>query len=137
MSAERGFLCAYNAADVSLPADLAAPEEAARDLPRTLLTGRVRKHLEALPVLDLKTFCAEASDPQLRTAMVRYSFMVQAYVWGEPDAPKSSPRPARRPDLGAGEAPRPAAAAALLRLRARQLGPARPHRPPSRSTTSG
>ena len=53
MSTERGFLCSYNAADVTLPAELAAPEEAARELPPTLLTGRVRKHLEALPVLDL------------------------------------------------------------------------------------
>lgn len=93
MSRERGFLCSYNAADVRLPAELAAPEEAARDLPRTLLTGRVRKHLSALPVLDLKAFCAEASDAQLRAAMVRYSFMVQAYVWGEPDAPTSLPAP--------------------------------------------
>lgn len=91
MSRERGFLCSYNAADVRLPAELAAPEEAARDLPRTLLTGRVRKHLSDLPVMDLKTFCAEASDAQLRAAMVRYSFMVQAYVWGEPDAPTSLP----------------------------------------------
>lgn len=91
MSRERGFLCSYNAADVGLPAELAAPEEAARDLPRTLLTGRVRKHLSDLPVMDLKTFCAEASDAQLRAAMVRYSFMVQAYVWGEPDAPTSLP----------------------------------------------
>lgn len=93
MSPERGFLCAYNAADVSLPSDLAAPEQAAKDLPRTLLTGRVRKHLEALPVLDLRDFCAGASDAQIRTAMVRYSFMVQAYVWGEPDAPRRLPAP--------------------------------------------
>ena len=59
MSSDRGFLCAYDAADVILPSDLAAPEQAARDLPRTILTGRVRKHLEALPVLDLKAFCAD------------------------------------------------------------------------------
>jgi indoleamine 2,3-dioxygenase len=93
MSANRGFLCSYDAADVTLPAELAAPEEAARELPRTMLTGRIRHHLSALPVLDLKAFCAEASDAQLRTAMVRYSFMVQAYVWGEPAAPTSLPAP--------------------------------------------
>lgn len=91
MSPERGFLCAYDAADVRLPAELAAPEEAAKDLPRTLLTGRVRKYLADLPVLDLKAFCAEATDAQLRTAMVRYSFMVQAYVWGEREAPRAMP----------------------------------------------
>lgn len=91
MSSDRGFLCAYDAADVILPSELAAPEQAAKDLPRTLLTGKVRQYLSALPVLDLKTFCAEATDAQLRTAMVRYSFMVQAYVWGEPTAPASMP----------------------------------------------
>ena len=91
MSPERGFLCAYDAADVRLPSDLAAPEQAARDLPRTLLTGRVRHHLEQLPILDLAQFCAEASDAELRSAMVRYSFMVQAYVWGEREAPTMLP----------------------------------------------
>ena len=30
MSEERGFLCAYDAADVALPSELAAPEQAAR-----------------------------------------------------------------------------------------------------------
>ena len=73
MTPERGFLCTYDAADVTLPSDLAAAEQAAKDLPRTLLTGRVRKHLEALPVLDLGAFCAGASEPELRSAMVRYS----------------------------------------------------------------
>ncbi|RYG38526.1 MAG: indoleamine 2,3-dioxygenase [Burkholderiales bacterium] len=91
MSPDRGFLCSYDAADVTLPADLRPAEEAAKDLPRTLLTGRVRRHLEALPVLDLKTFCARASEAEVRTAMVRYSFMVQAYVWGEPEAPTILP----------------------------------------------
>jgi indoleamine 2,3-dioxygenase len=91
MSAERGFLCSYDAAAVTLPSELKPAVEAAEALPRTLLTGKVRKHLEALPVLDLKRFCAEASEPEIRAAMVRYSFMVQAYVWGEPEAPKSLP----------------------------------------------
>lgn len=91
MSPDRGFLCAYDAADVTLPGDFRPAEEAAKELPRTLLTGRVRKHLEALPVLDLKAFCAAASDAEIRTAMVRYSFMVQAYVWGEPEAPTVLP----------------------------------------------
>jgi len=93
MTPDRGFLCSYAAAEVILPKDLAPAVEAAIELPRTLLTGRVRKHLETLPVLDLKTFCAEASEAELRTAMVRYSFMVQAYVWGERDAPKALPAP--------------------------------------------
>lgn len=88
---DRGFLCSYDAGGVSLPSDLAPALEAAQDLPRTLLTGRVRAHLQQLPVIDLSRFCAEATDPQIRSAMVRYSFMVQAYVWGEKDAPRSLP----------------------------------------------
>jgi indoleamine 2,3-dioxygenase len=93
MTPERGFLCSYDAADVVLPSELAPAVEAAVDLPRTLLTGRVRHHLGQLPVLNLKRFCGEASEAELRTAMVRYSFMVQAYVWGEREAPKSLPAP--------------------------------------------
>lgn len=91
MSRERGYLCGYNAADVILPPDLAAAVETAAGLPRTMLTGKVRSHLQAMPVIDLARFCASASEAELRTAMVRYSFMVQAYVWGEPDAPRSLP----------------------------------------------
>ena len=88
---ERGFLCAYNAADVVLPTEFVPAVEAATSLPRTLLTGRVRAHLEQLPELDLATFCTEASESEIRSAMVRYAFIVQAYVWGEATAPPRLP----------------------------------------------
>lgn len=88
---ERGFLCAYDAAEVVLPSDLAPAVEAAASLPRTLLTGHVRAHLEQLPELDLTAFCAEAAEPAVRSAMLRYAFMVQAYVWGEAAAPARLP----------------------------------------------
>lgn len=94
---DRGYLCAHDAADVALPSELNAVVEAAIALPHTLLTGRIRKHLEALPVLDLTSFCAEAGDPEIRTAMVRYAFLVQAYVWGEPDPPAHLPACLARP----------------------------------------
>lgn len=93
----RGFLCSYDAAGVSLPSDLAPVAEAASKLPQILPTGRVRAHLEALPALDLAQFCAEAPEPALRMAMVRYSFLVQAYVWGEPEAPRRLPAPLAMP----------------------------------------
>jgi indoleamine 2,3-dioxygenase len=76
---------------VTLPSDLAAAVEAAVALPKTMLTGRVRSHLEQLPVFDLTVFCADGAEPQIRTAMVRWSFMVQAYVWGERDPPARLP----------------------------------------------
>jgi indoleamine 2,3-dioxygenase len=91
ITAERGFLCPYDAADIVLPA-LEPAVEAAASLPHTLLTGRVRSHLECLPALDLTAFCAEASEAEIRSAMVRYAFMVQAYVWGEATPPVHLPR---------------------------------------------
>ncbi|MEZ5936777.1 MAG: indoleamine 2,3-dioxygenase [Hyphomonadaceae bacterium] len=87
----RGYLCSHDAADITLPGELSPLEEAARDLPRTLLTGRIRAHLERLPVIDLARFCAEASETEIRMAMVRLSFLVQSYVWGEPEAPARLP----------------------------------------------
>lgn len=94
---ERGFLCAYDAAEVVLPSDLAPAVDAAASLPRTLLTGRVRAHLEQLPELDLTAFCAEAAEPAVRSAMVRYAFMTQAYVWGEAAAPARLPATLAKP----------------------------------------
>jgi len=97
ISPERGFLCAVDPALVELPSDLGPAVEAAADLPRTLLTGRVRAHLEQLPELDLTVFCAEAAEPALRSAMRRYAFMTQAYVWGEPVAPARLPAMLAKP----------------------------------------
>lgn len=94
---ERGFLCAYDAADVVLPADLGPVVDAAASLPRTLVAGRVRAHLEQLPELDLSAFCAEAGEPAVRSAMLRYAFLVQAYVWGEAAAPAGLPRMLAKP----------------------------------------
>ncbi len=94
---ERGFLCSYDADQVTLPEALSVVETTAMALPRTMPSGAVRKHLEALPALDLTAFCASASDPQIRKAMVHYSFMVQAYVWGDPEAPTRLPETLARP----------------------------------------
>ena len=91
LSAERGYLSSWNPDQVELPEILQPVRDAAMDLPRTIVTGEVRKHIEAIPHIDLTDFCATASLPEQRTAMVHYSFLVQTYVWGEPDAPKSLP----------------------------------------------
>ena len=90
MSAERGFLCQYNADEIHLTGKLAVIREVAMTLPQLLPTGRVRHLLETcLPLVDLPL--AEMDDPEARTCMVHYSFMVQAYVWGEPAAPTHLP----------------------------------------------
>jgi indoleamine 2,3-dioxygenase len=53
----------------------------ARRLPEILPTGMVRGVLDRLPVVGPESF-ADLDDAQARVAMVHYSFLVQAYVWG-------------------------------------------------------
>ena len=91
MSAERGFLCRYDAAKVTLSGDWLQAADIAVQLPQILPSGRVRSYLEAnlpeIPASDVDAL----SEPQARRAMVHYSFMVQSYVWGESEAPKILP----------------------------------------------
>lgn len=91
MSPQRGFLCPYDAAAVTLPGLFAPIVEAAASLPRLLPGGRIRAHLEQLPRLDLHAFCADAPGPEIRSAFVRYAFLVQAYLWGETTPPERLP----------------------------------------------
>lgn len=92
MSPERGFLCQFDANRVALTGDLAAMRDVAMSLPALLPSGRVRQLLtDRLPALEAGAF-EGLSDAELRIAMVHYSFMVQAYVWGEAEAPAVLPR---------------------------------------------
>jgi len=93
MSAERGFLCRYDAPDVVLSGKFAAVRDVAMALPKTLVTGRLRTlMLRGLPANIEAADIAALSDDQARMAMVHYSFLVQAYVWGEANAPTVLPR---------------------------------------------
>lgn len=85
ITAERGFLSEFEIDDIQLPDDFAPIVDAAQQLPDLLTTGRVRHWLKRLPLLDTDEFLSGASDAQIRVAMVHYSFIVQAYVWGESD----------------------------------------------------
>ena len=91
LSRERGFLANFDAKTVDLPDFLQPARDIALALPQLIPTGRVRHFLQSLPLIDLSEFCKTASEAELRIAMLHYSFMVQAYVWGEPEAPKSLP----------------------------------------------
>ena len=91
MSRERGFLASFDPRKVELPAFLHPAREMALSIPQLNCTGRVRALLERLPLIDLEDFCAQASEAELRIAMLHYSFMVQTYVWGEPEAPRALP----------------------------------------------
>lgn len=76
---ERGFLPARDPAE-ALPRELARFDEVARDLPRLLLTGRVRAHLAELPALPVEALQEPAA---LRRAMLVLSFLGHAWVWGD------------------------------------------------------
>ncbi|MEQ9662891.1 MAG: indoleamine 2,3-dioxygenase [Parasphingopyxis sp.] len=91
MSRERGYLSDFEIDEIFLPDDFLEIEGAAEELSGLITTGRVRHWLDDLPTPDIETFLAEASDAEIRAAMVRYSFLVQAYVWGEENAPAALP----------------------------------------------
>ncbi len=91
ITSEFGFLTPDHAQSSQLPEELQQIRSAALELPYTLVTGRVRQFLNALPQVDVNEFCRTASVGELKLAMVHYTFLIQAYVWGEPDAPQVLP----------------------------------------------
>ncbi len=91
MSASRGFLSHFEFVEIDLPDFFAPVVEAADNLSGLMTTGGVRHWLERLPMLDLADWATQAPEEQVRVAMVRYSFLVQAYVWGESEPPTTLP----------------------------------------------
>jgi indoleamine 2,3-dioxygenase len=89
---ERGFLSTYTIDEVMLPPLFSPIIEAGDMLSDYLSTGRVRTFLDKVPELDVTDFLKVASEPQIRTAMVHYSFIVQAYIWGEKEPSDRLPR---------------------------------------------
>ena len=84
MSAERGFLCQYDAGAVDLKDGWGEAASIAMELPNFLPTGNVRSLLERhLPAPEALINVNELANAELRALFVRYSFMVQAYIWGE------------------------------------------------------
>ena len=88
ISRTRGFLADYEVDKVQLPAELQPAVDTAMHLPELICTGELRQHLVQLPDVDLSEFVNQASDAQVRMAMVHYTFMLQAWVWGE-DVPSN------------------------------------------------
>jgi indoleamine 2,3-dioxygenase len=89
---ERGFLCPYDASRVALDGDLGEVRALALRLPEVLPSGTVRRVLDGLTVVPPDRI-AELDEAQARMAMVHYSFLVQAYVWGAETPAASLPRP--------------------------------------------
>jgi indoleamine 2,3-dioxygenase len=93
LSEERGFLPVHDPA-TELPRAWAVWDEVARDLPKLLLSGRIRRRLRALPLLSDDGL---ASGAPLRRAMMVLSYLGHAYVWGEPDPVDHVPAPIAGP----------------------------------------
>ena len=97
MSRERGYLSHYEIDEITLPPQFYPIVKAAGILSALLTSGRVRHFLDALPDPDIWEWVETARDEEVRTAMVHYSFLVQAYVWGEAEPPKHLPANLARP----------------------------------------
>ena len=97
LSRERGFLSHYEIDEIVLPSLLDEAKHAANELSDLLSSGRVRHWLERLADPRLEDWARVAPQQEVRTAMVHYSFLVQAYVWGEPEPPRSLPANLARP----------------------------------------
>jgi indoleamine 2,3-dioxygenase len=97
MSRERGFLSPYEIDEVFLPTRFDAVVGTAERLTDLLSTGRVRHWLDKLPEPDIARWVLDAPEEQVRTMMVHYSFLVQAYIWGEPEPPQHLPANLARP----------------------------------------
>lgn len=80
ISAERGFLPEEDPLP-HLPEALSAWDEYAYDLPKLLVSDRVRKFLREMPLLDPAPYLQTPA--QWRRAMQALSYLGHAWVWGE------------------------------------------------------
>lgn len=89
---DRGFLTPYDMGQVILPEAFHPIIDFAQKLPGYLPSGRVRFFVQGLPEIDMANLLPDLDDAQKRMLMVHYSFIVQAYVWGEKQPPEFLPR---------------------------------------------
>ncbi len=91
LCAARGYLSSHEIDEISLPDGFDEMLDAAANLSAIITSGRTRHWLKQVGHPDMASFLGHASEEQVRTAMVHYSFLVQAYVWGEAEAPTTLP----------------------------------------------
>jgi indoleamine 2,3-dioxygenase len=84
---QRGFLPAPDPLE-QLPNAFSPWEEMGRELPKLLMTGKVRSFIRDMPLLDASQL---RDDRERRRAMVILSFLGHAYVWGEKETISSIP----------------------------------------------
>jgi indoleamine 2,3-dioxygenase len=89
---ERGFLAPYDMDTVTLPPVFDPIVAAGKSLSDWMTSGRARHFMKQIPEIDMAAQLPSLNDAQLRKLMVHYSFIVQAYVWGESNAAQTLPR---------------------------------------------
>jgi len=87
VTAERGFLPIADP-NAAIPLANAEWHETARNLPSLIPSGKIRAIIEHLPEFRPELL---SSEEDLEAAMRSLSYLGQAYVWGEPDAPAALP----------------------------------------------
>jgi indoleamine 2,3-dioxygenase len=87
VTAERGFLPIADP-NAAIPLANAEWHETARNLPSLIPSGKIRAIIERLPEFRPELL---SSEEDLEAAMRSLSYLGQAYVWGEPDAPAALP----------------------------------------------
>ena len=90
VSQECGFLPTHSPAKAQLPEVFWQVQSPAALLPKWMTTGKIRQAIASLPEVDVDW---ETLDEwQLRRAMLVYSYLTHAYVWGKPTPAKVLPR---------------------------------------------
>lgn len=97
VSPELGFLSTHGPAAVLLPEFLQPAARLAASLPQRIVAGRVRRDIEALLELDITELDGINDEAVLRTSLVHYAFLEQAYVWCAEPVPSSLPSTIARP----------------------------------------
>src|SRR5919109_985046 len=87
MDGNRGFLPDPDPLD-RLPNDFSPWEQMGRELPKLLITDKIRSFIKDMPLLDATRLRDER---ERRRAMVILSFLGHAYVWGEKEIVSSIP----------------------------------------------
>ena len=87
VNGSRGFLPAPDPLD-RLPNDFSPWEQMGRELPKLLITGKIRSLIKDMPLLDATRLRDER---ERRRAMVILSFLGHAYAWGEKEIVSSIP----------------------------------------------
>ena len=90
VDSKSGFLPAQSPATVVLPEVFTPIQEIAQHLPKWMTTGKIRQAIASLPEIDVNQVSLD--EKQWRRAMLTYSYLTHAYVWGEPTPAPVLPR---------------------------------------------